>query len=58
MVEPGDSLWRIVQTTYETSDTGATVALVDFVFDSNRDQLTDPSVLEVGMKLTVPELRF
>ncbi len=57
-VEPGDSLWKIVQTSYETSDTGATVALVDFVFDRNRDQLTDPSVLEVGMTLTVPALRF
>jgi len=53
-VEPGDSLWHIVQTHYGTSDTAATISLVDLVFDANRDQLTDPNLLRVGMELALP----
>ena len=53
-VEPGDSLWHIVQRSYRTTDEAATAALVGFVFDHNRDQLTDPNLLEVGMQLELP----
>ena len=38
------------------SDTGSTVSLVDFVFDHNRDQLSDPDVLEIGTKLELPPI--
>ena len=57
-VEPGDCLWDIVQTAYGTSDVDATVALVDFVFEHNRDQLTSRSVLHVGTTLELPPLTF
>jgi nucleoid-associated protein YgaU len=53
-VEPGDSLWEIVQQTYGVSDVGAIVSMVDLVFDSNRDQLSDPSELDVGVVLRLP----
>jgi Peptidase family M23 len=55
-VAPGESLWRIVQDAYRVSDTGSTVSLVDFVFDNNRDQLTDPAVLNIGTKLELPPI--
>ena len=57
-VEPGDCLWDIVQTSYGTADVDATVALVDFVFEHNRDQLTSPSVLHIGTTLELPTLTF
>jgi hypothetical protein len=57
-VEPGDCLWDIVQTAYGTIDVGATVALVDFVFEHNHAQLSSPSVLEVGTTLELPPLAF
>ena len=57
-VEPGDSLWYISQESYGVSDTAATVSLVDFVFDHNRDQLSDPGVLEIGTKLELPPIRL
>ncbi len=57
-VEPGDCLWDIVQTSYGTFDVDATVALVDFVFEHNHDQLTSPSVLHVGTTLELPPLTF
>jgi murein DD-endopeptidase MepM/ murein hydrolase activator NlpD len=53
-VEPGDSLWHIVQTHYGTSGTAATAAQVDRVFNANRDLLTDPNLLLVGMDLVLP----
>jgi Peptidase family M23 len=58
LVQPGDSLWQIVQSAYGVSDDAAIAPLVNFVFESNRDQLTDPSVLNVGTTLRIPELRF
>ena len=57
-VESGDSLWRIVEEAYGVSDDAQVAPLVNFVFESNRDQLTDPSVLNVGTTLRIPELRF
>jgi Peptidase family M23 len=57
-VQPGESLWRIVQDAYGVSDDAATAALVDLVFDINHDQLTDPSVLTVGTTLRLPPLSF
>jgi hypothetical protein len=56
LVEPGQSLWRIVQQAYGVSDDAATVSAVNVVFDHNRDQLTDPNVLNVGMTLLLPTL--
>jgi hypothetical protein len=53
-VEPGESLWRIVQDAYETSDDATTVNLVNLVFEHNRDQMTDPSVLNIGVVLRLP----
>jgi hypothetical protein len=53
-VERGDSLWNIVQETYGVSEVGATVSFVNLVFDGNRDQLTDPNVLNIGMLLRLP----
>jgi murein DD-endopeptidase MepM/ murein hydrolase activator NlpD len=55
-VEPGESLWKISQTAYGVSETAATVALVDFVFDHNRDEVTDPGVLNIGTKLELPPI--
>jgi murein DD-endopeptidase MepM/ murein hydrolase activator NlpD len=55
-VEPGDSLWYISQESYGVSDTVATVSVVDFVFENNRDQLSDPDVLEIGTKLELPPI--
>ena len=57
-VEPGDCLWDIVQAAYGTSDVDATVALIEFVFEHNRDELASPSVLHVGMTLELPPLAF
>jgi murein DD-endopeptidase MepM/ murein hydrolase activator NlpD len=53
-VEPGDTLWHIVRRSYHTTDRGATAAMVGFVFERNRDQLTDPNLLDVGMQLELP----
>jgi hypothetical protein len=53
-VEPGDTLWRIVQHSYHTTDAAATAAMVRFVYDHNGSQLTDPSLLEVGLQLELP----
>ena len=53
-VARGDSLWRIAQETYGVSETAATVSFVNLVFDSNRDQLTDPNYVEIGMTLHLP----
>ena len=39
---------------YGISDASATASAVNAVFDHNRDQLTDPSVLNVGMTLRLP----
>ena len=36
------------------SDTAATVSLVDLVFDNNRDVVSDPGVIEIGMTLRLP----
>jgi hypothetical protein len=58
IVQPGDSLWRIVQDAYGVSDDAQIEPLVNFVFESNRDQLADPSVLNVGTTLRLPELHF
>ena len=55
-VAPGDSLWHIAQESYGVSDTGSTVSLVDFVFDHNRDELSDPDVLNIGTKLELPPI--
>jgi hypothetical protein len=55
-VAAGDSLWEISQETYGVSDTAATVSLVNLVFDHNRDLLSDPSVIEIGMTLQLPPL--
>jgi nucleoid-associated protein YgaU len=54
-VEPGDSLWEIAQEAYGVSETGAIVSMVNLVFDSNRDQLIDPNVLNVGVVLQLPQ---
>ena len=53
-VERGESLWRIAQEAYGVSDTAATVSLVNLVFDENRDVVTDPNVIEIGMTLQLP----
>jgi hypothetical protein len=53
-VERGDSLWEIVQEAYGVSEVGAIVSMVNLVFDSNRDQLTDPNVLTVGAVVQLP----
>ena len=53
-VEPGDTLWRIVQRSYHTTDEAATAAMVRFVIDHNGSQLTDPNLLEVGLQLELP----
>ncbi len=55
-VERGQSLWGISQTAYGISDAPATVSAVNAVFDHNRDQLTDPSMLNIGMTLRLPTL--
>ena len=57
-VQPGESLWRIVQDTYGVSDDAEIAPLVNLVFESNRDQLSDPSVLNVGTLLRLPALSF
>ena len=54
MVERGQSLWGISQTFYGISDDRSTVSAVHAVFERNRDQLTDPSVLNIGMTLLLP----
>ncbi len=58
MVAPGDSLWQIVQEAYGVSDDAQVAPLVNLVFETNGDQIADPSVLNVGTTLRIPELRF
>ena len=53
-VERGQSLWGIAQEAYDVSDTAATVSLVNLVFDHNRDVVSDPDVIEIGMTLQLP----
>jgi hypothetical protein len=53
-VEPGDTLWRIVQRSYHTTDEAGTAAMVRFVVDHNGSQLTDPNLLDVGLQLELP----
>ena len=53
-VERGQSLWGIAQTAYGISDAASTASAANAVFEHNRDQLTDPSVLNVGMTLRLP----
>ena len=53
-VERGQSLWHIVQSAYAVSDVRTTMSLVESVFDANRDQLTDPDVLNVGLTIRLP----
>ncbi len=54
-VERGDSLWGIAQETYDVSDTAATISMVNLVFDNNRDVVSDPDVIEIGMILRLPQ---
>ena len=54
IVERGQSLWAISERAYGLTDTSEIVATVNAVFDHNRDQLTDPSVLNIGMTLRLP----
>ena len=49
-----ESLWGIAQEAYGVSDTAATVSLVNLVFDNNRDVVSDPDVIEIGMTLVLP----
>ena len=49
-VAPGESLWRIAQQVYGASDT-TTAPLVDLLFALNRNQLTEPGQLAIGMTL-------
>jgi hypothetical protein len=58
MVEAGDSLWQIVQEAYGVSDDAQVAPLVNFVYETNRDQVADPSSLNVGITLRIPQLRF
>jgi len=53
-VERGESLWGIAQEAYAVSATAATVSLVNLVFDHNRDVVSDPDVIEIGMTLQLP----
>ena len=53
-VERGQSLWGIAQEAYGVSDTAATVSLVNLVFDHNRDVVSDPDVIQIGMTLLLP----
>ena len=55
-VEPGQSLWQIAKHAYGVSDVASTVALVDFIVEHNRDQLSDPDVLNAGMELLLPAI--
>ncbi len=55
-VEPGQSLWQIAKQAYGVSDVASTVALVDFIVEHNRDQLSDPDVLNTGMELLLPAI--
>ena len=55
-VEPGQSLWQIVQEAYGVSDVASTVSLVELIFEHNRDQLTDPDVLNAGTDLLLPAI--
>jgi hypothetical protein len=57
-VQSGDSLWRIVQNAYGVSDDEQIAPLVNLVFETNRDEVADPSVLNVGTTLRIPGLRF
>ena len=56
IVEPGESLWLIVQEAYGASDTASTVSLTDLVFSHNSEQLSDPDVLSIGMTLLIPAI--
>ena len=58
MVASGDSLWQIVQEAYGVSDDAQIAPLVNLVFETNRDEVADPSALNVGTTLRIPELRF
>jgi nucleoid-associated protein YgaU len=53
-VARGDTLWGISQDAYGVSDADATVSVINLVFDRNRDQLNDPSALDIGMILSLP----
>ena len=53
-VERGQSLWGIAQEAYDVSETAATVSMVNLVFDHNRDVVSDPDVIEIGMTLRLP----
>lgn len=53
-VREGQSLWEIVRSTYGATDDHVISALVDTIFQNNRDQLTDPDVLTISMVLQLP----
>jgi nucleoid-associated protein YgaU len=48
MVQPGDTLSRIAQQLYGNAQ------LWTLIFEANRDKLTNPSLLRVGMELRIP----
>jgi nucleoid-associated protein YgaU len=50
-VQRGDNLWRIAQR--QMNDGSA--AAVQRLFEANRDKLTSPDTIVVGMELTIPE---
>ena len=54
IVERGQSLWSISERAYGLTDTADIVATVNAVFEHNRDQLSDPSMLNIGMTLRLP----
>jgi nucleoid-associated protein YgaU len=49
IVQPGDTLSKIAQSLYGDA------RLWNLIFEANRDKLTNPSLIRVGMELRIPQ---
>lgn len=50
-IKKGDSLWKIAETAYGTGFDWAQV------YEANKNMISDPDMLEVGTKITLPEIK-
>ncbi len=55
-VARGESLWTIVRAAYGATDDAGIVTLVQTVFEHNRDVVTDPDLLGIGLTLRLPPI--